>query len=53
MKKELQGLEEGPNMVIHLDLLRVKLKKVHTGNHRGTMEYIDSGSKKSLASTID
>ena len=31
MEKELQGLEEGPKAIIHLDSLRATLKKCQIG----------------------
>ena len=45
--KELEGLEVGPKVEIHVDLLKTTLKKYQTGKRLAMMEDIDSGSRNS------
>ena len=45
MTKELEGLEEGPKVEIHIDLLKSTLKKYQTGKRQAMMEYMVSGSR--------
>ena len=47
MENERQGIEDGPKAEIHLDSLK------EIGNHKSTMEYMDSGLKDSLLSITD
>ena len=42
MAKELEGLE-GPKTEIHIDLLRMTLKKYQIVKRQAMMEYMDSG----------
>ena len=53
MKKELQGLEESPEMIIHLESLRATLKIYRIRNLRTMMEYMDSSFKNSRLSMTD
>ena len=50
MTRELEGLEEGPKLYIHIDLLKMTLKKYQTGKRQAMMEYMASGSKIHLHS---
>ena len=45
MTKELEGLEEGSKAEIHIDLLKMTLKKYPTGKRQVMMEYMVSGSR--------
>ena len=47
MAKELKGLEEGPKVGIHIDLLTMKLKKYQIGKHQAMIEYMDFSSRNS------
>ena len=47
MTKALEGLEEDPKAEIHIDLLRITLKKYQFGKHQTMREYRDSGSRNS------
>ena len=40
MTKEFEGLEEGPKVEIHLDLLELIQEKYQTGKCQATMEYM-------------
>ena len=53
MRKELEGLEEGPKAEIHFDLLKTMLKKYQTGKRQVMMEYMFSGSRNSPLFTTD
>ena len=50
MTRELEGLEEGPNAKIHIDLLKTTQKKYPTGNRQAMMEYMASSKKVHLHS---
>ena len=52
MKKEL-GLEEGPKVGIHINLLRTTLEKYQSGKRHVMMEYMDSGPGNSTPFTTD
>ena len=41
------GLEEGPKAEIHIDLLKITLKKYQSGKRQAMMEYMVSGSRNS------
>ena len=47
MAKELEGLEDGPKVEIHKDLLRTTLKKYQIRKYQAMMEYMDSASRNS------
>ena len=51
--KRTEGLEEGPKAEIHIDLLKMTLKKNQTGKRQAMMEYMVSGSKNSPPFTTD
>ena len=51
MKKELQGLQEGPTADIYLELHRTTIKKLPSGKHFVMMAYMDSGFKNSHSYT--
>ena len=53
MTRELKGLEEGPKAEIHIDLLKMTLKKYQTGKRRAMMEFLVSGSRHSPPFTTD
>ena len=53
MTKELEGLEESPEVEIHVGTLKMKLKKSHTGKRLAMMEYMVSGSRNSPPFTTD
>ena len=44
MVKELEGLKEGLKVEIHIDLLRLTLKKYQTGKRQAMIKYMDSSS---------
>ena len=52
MTKEFEGLEEGPNAEIHIDLLK-KHKKYQIGKRLAIMEYMESASRNSLPFTTN
>ena len=45
MTMELEGLEEGPKVEIHIYLLKSTLKINQTGKRQAMMEYMVSGSR--------
>ena len=53
MTRELEELEEGPKVEIHIDLLKTRLKKYPTGKHRAMMNCMASGSKTPPPFTAD
>ena len=53
MARELEGLEEGPKVEIHINLLKTTLKKYQTGKHQAMMEYMVPGSRNSPPFTTD
>ena len=53
MTKELEGLEVGLKVEIHIDLLKMTLKKYQTGKCQAMMECTVPGSRNSLLFTTD
>ena len=53
MTRELEGLEEGPIVEIHICLLKTTLKKYQTGKLQAMMEYMVSSSGNSPLFTTD
>ena len=53
MKKELEGLEEGPKAEIHIGLVKKRLKIISNFKRLAMMEYMDSGSRNSPPFTTD
>ena len=51
--KDLEGLEEGPKVEIHIDLLKTIPKKYQTGKRLAMMEYMVSSSRNSPPITTD
>ena len=51
--RELEGIEEGPKAEIHIDLLKMTLKKYQTGKRQAVMEYMVSDSRNSPPFTTD
>ena len=51
MKKELQRLEEGPKVNIHVDSIRATLKRHQIGKRQAMMACMDTSLKDSLPST--
>ena len=51
--KELEGFKEGLKTEIHIDLLKMTLKKYQTGKHQAMIEYVVSGSRNSSPFTKD
>ena len=47
MTRELEGLEEGWKAEIHIDLLKMALKKYQIGKLQDMIEYMVSGSRNS------
>ena len=47
MTRELEGLEEGPKVEIHIELLKKTLKRYRTRKRHDMMEFMDSGSRNS------
>ena len=52
ISRELEGLEEGPKMEIHIDLLKTTLKRISNWK-MPMMEYMASGSRNSPPFTTD
>ena len=53
MTRELEGLEEGLKVEIHIELLKKTLKRFQTGKRQAMTEYMDSGSRNSPPFTAD
>ena len=53
MINEIERLEEGSKVEIHIDLFKMTLKKYHMGKCQAIMEYMVSGSKNSPLFMID
>ena len=51
--RELEGLQEGAKMEIHIDLLKTTQKVYQTGKRQAIMEYMASGSRNSPPFTAD
>ena len=51
MTRELEVLEEGPKVEIHIELLKKTLKSYQTGKCQAIMENMDSGSRNSTPLT--
>ena len=47
MTEELEGLEEGQKVEIHIDLLNTPLNKYQTGKRLAMMEHKVSGARNS------
>ena len=53
MTRELEGLEEGLKMEIHIDLLKTTLEIYETWKSQAIIEYMISGSRHSPPFTTD
>ena len=53
MTKELEELEEGSKVEIHIDLRKTTLKNIKLENAKAMMEYMDSDSRNLLPFTYD
>ena len=53
MEKELERLQEGRKVKIHIDSHRTTLKKYRIGKGQAMMAYMDFSLKNSLPSMID
>ena len=53
MEKQLEGVEEGPKVKIHIESLRTTLRKYQIGKRQAMMAYMDSGLRNSPPSMTD
>ena len=53
MTRELEELEEGTKLELHIKLLKKTLKEYKTGKPQAMMEYMGSGSRNSPPFTTD